>query len=263
MAIVTSYDWESDTFTHHSNNAAQQTWREAVAAIAAKAKATLPDCAGRVDRAVQMVLNHDVELLEDGTAKVASQSHGTTKYFVVNGGCTCPDFAKAPSNWCKHRIAAGIQKRAVVYARQTLAQREGASTGQAEAPNQPAPAQPLASLVVAETPGLPEGLKPFIVTLHGKPFVQYAGLLLLAHERGLVSLKAHFISVTPELALAEAEATFADGKTYGECADATPGNVGATVKAHYPRMALTRAKSRTLRDALQIGIAALEELADE
>ena len=102
-----------------------------------------------------------------------------------------------------------------------------------------------------------------MVTLHGKWFVQYTGLLLLAHERGLVSLKAHFISVTPELALAEAEATFADGKTYGECADATPGNVGATVKAHYPRMALTRAKSRTLRDALQIGIAALEELADE
>jgi hypothetical protein len=29
------------------------------------------------------------------------------------------------------------------------------------------------------------------------------------------------------------------------------------------RMALTRAKARCLRDALQIGIAALEELADE
>jgi hypothetical protein len=56
------------------------------------------------------------------------------------------------------------------------------------------------------------------VHLHGKPFVQYAGLLFLAYERGLVSLKAHFISVTPELALAEAAATFAAGQTYGECA---------------------------------------------
>jgi hypothetical protein len=98
------------------------------------------------------------------------------------------------------------------------------------------------------------------VTLHGKPFVQYAGLLFLAHERGLVSLKAHFISVTGELALAEAEATFADGKTYSECADATPSNVNPKVKAHFPRMALTRAKARALRDTLNISLIVVEEL---
>ena len=163
-------------------------------------------------------------------------------------------------------IAGGLYKRAVALVERQLAQRNGASTGQTPATEVPAPVAAQAEAPVPaqpEAPGLPESLKPYVVTLHGKWFVQYTGLLLLAHERGLVSLKAHFISVTPELALAEAEATFADGKTYGECADATPGNVGATVKAHYPRMALTRAKSRTLRDALQIGIAALEELADE
>jgi hypothetical protein len=59
MTIVTEYDWQSDTFTHHGENGARAAWREAVAEIAAKAKATLPDCAGRVDRAVQIVLNHD------------------------------------------------------------------------------------------------------------------------------------------------------------------------------------------------------------
>jgi hypothetical protein len=32
---------------------------------------------------------------------------------VVNGTCDCPDFARAPSSWCKHRIAAGIQRRAM------------------------------------------------------------------------------------------------------------------------------------------------------
>ena len=84
MAIVTSYDWESDTFTHHAENAARQAWREAVQEIAEQAKQTLPDCAGRVDRAVQMVLNHDVELLEDGRAKVASQSNGQVVYHLVN-----------------------------------------------------------------------------------------------------------------------------------------------------------------------------------
>jgi hypothetical protein len=104
MAILTSYDWESDTFTHHADNAARKAWREAVAEIAEKAKATLPDCAGRVDRAVQMVLNHDVELMEDGKAKVASQINGTVVYHVVNGGCECKDFSRAPSGWCKHRL---------------------------------------------------------------------------------------------------------------------------------------------------------------
>ena len=53
-------------------------WREAVSEIAEKAKATLPQCNGRVEKAVQIVLNGDVELLPDGKAKVASQSNGTT-----------------------------------------------------------------------------------------------------------------------------------------------------------------------------------------
>ena len=58
-------------------------------------KAKLPECNGRVDSAVKLVLAGDVELLADGTAKVASQSNGTTAYHVVNGHCDCQDFAKA------------------------------------------------------------------------------------------------------------------------------------------------------------------------
>jgi hypothetical protein len=102
MAIVTSYDWESDTFTHHAENAARKAWREAVAEIAEKAKATLPECNGRVDKAVALVLAGDVELLADGKARVASQSNGTTAYVLCNGTCECKDFTKAPSGWCKH-----------------------------------------------------------------------------------------------------------------------------------------------------------------
>ena len=83
MTMVTEYDWESDTWTHNGDNAARHAWREAVAAIAEKAKATLPECNGRVDKAVALVLNGDVELLPDGTAKVASQSNGSTAYHVV------------------------------------------------------------------------------------------------------------------------------------------------------------------------------------
>src|SRR5712664_312646 len=84
MTIITSYDWTSDAWTHHNDNPARIAFREAVAEIAEKAKATLPECNGRVDREVKIVLDGDVQLLEDGTAKVASQSNGTTKRLSGN-----------------------------------------------------------------------------------------------------------------------------------------------------------------------------------
>jgi hypothetical protein len=128
MAIVTSYDWKSDSWTHHNgDNPTRQIWRDAVAEIAEKAKQTLPQCNGRVDSAVKIVLAGDVELLPDGKAKVASQSHGTTLYHIVNGECSCKDYAKAPSNWCKHRIAAGLAKRASALTKQRLEQVDAAS----------------------------------------------------------------------------------------------------------------------------------------
>src|SRR2546428_5322143 len=108
MAIVTEISW-NDMFDGKplQDSPARKTWREAVAEIAEKAKTSLPESNGRVESAVKIVLNGDVELLADGTAKIASQSNGTTKYFIVNGECTCKDYPKAPTNWCKHRIAAG------------------------------------------------------------------------------------------------------------------------------------------------------------
>jgi hypothetical protein len=89
----------------------RQLVRTIVAEIAEKAKATLPEANGRVDKAVALVLNGDVDLLPDGTARVYSQSNGITSSLVVNGHCDCQDFARAPSQWCKHRIAHGIQMR--------------------------------------------------------------------------------------------------------------------------------------------------------
>src|SRR5215468_9658630 len=162
MAIVSSYDWESDSWTHNNgNNLARQAYREAVAEIAEKAKVTLPDCIGRVDSAVKIVLNGDVELLPDGTAKVASQSNGTTKYFIVNGECECKDYPKAPSNWCKHRIAAGLAKRATALTKQRLEQLDAASNGTTtpapeqattEAPVAAPPEEPVATPVLPESP---------------------------------------------------------------------------------------------------------------
>src|SRR5262249_54962034 len=137
VTMVTEYSWESDTWTHHGDTPARKAWREAVAEIAEKAKATLPECNGRVDSAVKIVLSGDVELLPEGKARVASQSNGTTQYFVVNGECSCKDYSKAPSSWCKHRIAAGIQKRASALAKAKLeASANGQTTPQPEAPGE-------------------------------------------------------------------------------------------------------------------------------
>src|SRR5262245_426010 len=131
MAIVTSYDWESDTWTTNGDTAARQAWRQAVAEIADKAKAKLPECSGRVDSAVKIVLAGDVELLADGTAKVASQSNGTAAYHVVNGECPCKDFPKAPHSFCKHRLSVAIARRAQELIKARLAQLDNASNGHA------------------------------------------------------------------------------------------------------------------------------------
>src|SRR5215813_5121454 len=141
-----------------------------MAIIAEKAKATLPECNGRVDSAVKIVLNGDVELLPDGKAKVASQSHGTTLYHIVNGECPCKDYAKAPSHWCKHRIAAGLAKRAAALTKKRLEQLDAATHGTTtpapeqaptEAPVAVPPEEPVAT---PANPALPEA--PASVNFH-------------------------------------------------------------------------------------------------
>ena len=118
-------------------------WREAVATIAAKAHEKIPECNGRVDKAVAIVLNGDVELLPDGTAQVASQSNGTTSYHVVNGECSCKDYPKAPHQFCTHRLSAAIARRAQELTQATL---DAGTNSQAEPPGQPTPPQPPAPL---------------------------------------------------------------------------------------------------------------------
>src|SRR5262244_689110 len=136
MAIVTDISWD-DMLDGKPlpETPARTAWREAVAEIAERAKATLPECNGRVESAVKIVLAGDVELMEGGKAKVASQSSGTTQYVVCNGTCECKDFPKAPSGWCKHRIAAGMQKRAQALVQKKLS----AGTNGHTEPAQPQP----------------------------------------------------------------------------------------------------------------------------
>jgi len=90
----------------------RERFRAIVQEVAEQAKVKLPEANGRVDKAVAIVLQGDVELCPDGTAIIRSQSNGTTEYVACNGTCECKDYPRAPSHFCKHRIALGILKRA-------------------------------------------------------------------------------------------------------------------------------------------------------
>jgi hypothetical protein len=140
------------------------------------------------------VLNGAVELLDNGHAMVASQSEkGVTAYTLTNGSCECVDFASAPQGQCKHRLARGIAIRATQIAKEL---------GQAESPVTLTP-DDLASDLEAEPVPVPPAVTippQFLVTIQGKPFITSHGLLHLAHQQGLLSLSARFISVTADLA---------------------------------------------------------------
>jgi hypothetical protein len=131
MVAVREITWE-EASTPGFETTTRHVWRQAVAEIAEKAK--LPECSGRVESAVKIVLAGDVDLQADGTAKVASQSNGTTAYHVVNGQCDCRDYEKAPHNFCKHRLSVAIARRA----QELIKAKVAATNGPAEAPSQPA-----------------------------------------------------------------------------------------------------------------------------
>jgi hypothetical protein len=145
---VAELDWSDVMTGSFPESLARTAWRHAVATVAERAKAALPEANGRIDAAVKLVLAGDVEPLPDGTAKVASQSNGATAYHIVNGTCQCKDAPKAPQGLCKHRLAAAIHRRATTLVTQRLTQLDGDNT----APQ--AAAAPLADAPVAST--LPE-----------------------------------------------------------------------------------------------------------
>lgn len=107
----------------------------------------------------------------------------------------------------------------------------------------------------------------FLIQRNGKIFVLYAGLLDLAHERGLRDLRVELVQSPSAsnsfVAIAKAIATVKFGDTFAifeEIGDASAANTSKTIAPHIIRMAATRAKARALRDALNIGVTALEEL---
>ena len=106
----------------------------------------------------------------------------------------------------------------------------------------------------------------FLITRQGKQYVLFAGLLDEAHSRGLSSIDTELVQAPTEengrVAICKARIEMEDGRTFSGIGDASPENVGRNIVPHIIRMAETRAKARALRDAVNVGATALEELSD-
>ena len=106
----------------------------------------------------------------------------------------------------------------------------------------------------------------YMIERQGKRFVLYAGLLEEAHSRGLRSIETELLQVPSkengEVAIVKAVIRTEEGK-FGGIGDASPQNVNRAIAPHLIRMAETRAKARALRDAINVGVTAFEELGGE
>src|SRR6516165_8872577 len=107
--------------------------------------------------------------------------------------------------------------------------------------------------------------KDYVINFQGTDFVRYEGLLDEAHQQGLCRISTTLIQIPRDdngnMAIVAAEVETTKG-TFSGLGDASPSNVGRMILPHIVRMAETRAKARALRDAVNIGVTAIEELGD-
>ncbi len=110
-------------------------------------------------------------------------------------------------------------------------------------------------------------VKEFMSQRQGKWAVSYAGLLHLAHERGLIGIETNILQfptadngmtcvVRADVRLEREGRAY----TFADVGDANAGNVTKMVAQHIIRMASTRAKARALRDVTIQAIVAHERI---
>lgn len=106
-----------------------------------------------------------------------------------------------------------------------------------------------------------------MIERQGKSFALYQGLLNEAHEQGLTSIETSLLQIPNKdnsfVAIASATVTMGRGdeaRRFSAIGDASPANVSQQMQSAIIRMAETRAKARAIRDAVNIGVAAAEEL---
>jgi hypothetical protein len=110
-------------------------------------------------------------------------------------------------------------------------------------------------------------LRPeWLIERDGTPYILYAGLLALAHARGLKRITTTLVQVPAaangHVALAAAEVETEQGVFTG-IGEAAPGNVPRHLATALPRVAETRAKAQALGDAVNVGLTAFEARAPD
>ena len=107
----------------------------------------------------------------------------------------------------------------------------------------------------------------WVISLSGKEYPTWPGILDLAHQLGLESIETDLVQIpnadNQETAIVKATARLKDGRHCAEYGDANPRNTSARVATALLRMAATRAKGRALRDLCNVGQVMLEELPEE
>lgn len=100
-----------------------------------------------------------------------------------------------------------------------------------------------------------------IVSLQGKEYVLFSGLLMLAHDNGLQGCNTEIAHLDIGAGECVIVATVTGSRgTFNAHGDATPSNTSKMVRSAFIRMAETRAICRALRLYLGTGMTALEEL---
>lgn len=271
ITTMSTYDWETGATTYNAPAMdAGQKFRCAIAQATEAARKRFPHSLDRIERAYQLVVDAKVTLHPATKTATVTSSDGTQAY-TVNGTCECPDAARAPEGYCKHRLAMVILKKATVLVK-ALAQATAPVTvtptpldPEEEAPvvDEPvveAPATVVEAEVVPQVPRIP---REFLYDRKGTTAIRWGGLLHLAHAAGLHRMQVDVVTVTPDLAVMRATACFNDGGEWTDIGDATPTNVGKDMAPAFIRMASTRAMARCLRTALDIPYVCSCELADD
>jgi predicted nucleic acid-binding Zn finger protein len=181
---------------------------------------------------------------EDG-AFYAESAEGKILYRVIaddqETSCTCADFTrnskKDPDFQCKH----------------ILSVLNCVPTGEVES----------VQYLERKKPKLDER---WIIEIEGNQFVKYAGLLDLGHQKGLSQIEVEPLQLPTKdngnSAICKATVISKSGESFTDIGDANPQNCSSKVAKHLLRLASTRAIARSLRTFTNIGLTALEELAD-
>ncbi|HET6382548.1 MAG TPA: DUF3072 domain-containing protein [Armatimonadota bacterium] len=105
-----------------------------------------------------------------------------------------------------------------------------------------------------------------MIERNGKNFCLYAGLLDEAHQQGLTEIRTTLLQIPADengnVAICQSEVRTERGVFTG-LGDASAQNVTRAMQTCLIRMAETRSKARALRDAVNVGVVALEELPPE